>query len=81
MRIEAFNIDFEMLYSSFLDRSLVVATHNDADGVYSAALLASAFNVDEVVFPDIFGDYNEEDVALDLGKPLNPEYKLSLIHI
>jgi len=54
---------------------LKVAYHSDADGVASAALLASMFEVlenDEYPYsPTIFGGFNKGDVALDLGQPIN----------
>jgi single-stranded DNA-specific DHH superfamily exonuclease len=45
-----------------------LATHNDSDGVYSAAIVASVFNVKSVEFPE-FHKYKEYDAALDLGQP------------
>jgi len=63
---------------------LVVCSHFDADGCYSAALLSSVFKIKKIHFPWLFGDYsvikeqkrNETietsvDVGLDLGPPLD----------
>lgn len=73
---------------------LNIATHWDADGIYSAMILKKIFDVKEVKIPKVFGDYGFEDeqwkvanptskkqppdaskVALDLGFPLNKEYR------
>lgn len=59
---------------------LTVATHRDADGVYSLALLSKVFDVAMVNVPDLFGDYNE-GVSLDLGPPLNRDWRgISIDH-
>jgi len=73
------------IYQHLKDKEpLIVATHYDADGCYSAALLSTVFEIDRVFFPWIFGDYNEiketvgdeekiyvPDVVLDLGSPMS----------
>ena len=50
-----------------------VSSHSDADGVYSTSLLATIFPIEEVVFPDVFGEVLDEDVVLD-QVPIKPEY-------
>ena len=71
------------LYKELKDKEpLVIASHYDADGCYSAALFSMVFDIEKIYFPWIFGDYSmiketvgEEtkeikiDVALDLGAP------------
>lgn len=57
---------------------LVVASHYDADGCYSAALLSTVFNIETIYFPWVFGDLSSSedgvdlafDIVLDLGAPL-----------
>lgn len=56
-------------------KKLTVAFHHDADGVASLVLAKYVLDIDEVYAPDIFGDYKEEDLALDLGKPINNGFK------
>lgn len=68
-------------------KGINVASHTDADGVYSLALANLVLDIDNYIFPDKFGDYlnipgdptrGEEnipiDLALDLGTPLSEEY-------
>ncbi|MEM2260826.1 MAG: DHH family phosphoesterase [Ignisphaera sp.] len=50
-----------------------LAFHNDADGIYSASLLNSIFQIKEIEVPP-FGEYTSE-VAIDLGKPLKEEWE------
>jgi len=50
-----------------------VSSHSDADGVYSTSLLATIFPIEEVVFPDVFGEVLDEDVVLD-QVPIKPSY-------
>jgi len=63
---------------------LRICSHHDADGVTAAVLLSKVFYVDLVSFPEKFGDYSyvstttekyETDVALDLGPPLDSNFK------
>ena len=58
--------------------SLRVVSHGDADGIYSAVLLSSAYAIQEIQFPDTFGDCEMEDgmanVSLDFGEPLQKEF-------
>lgn len=64
------------LYDLFKEKErITLAFHKDADGVFSAALFCSVFKdrVAKTECPFLFGDYNE-DLALDLGAPLNTEY-------
>jgi hypothetical protein len=58
---------------------LVVCSHHDADGISSAVLLTTVFHIDNIKFPEVFGDYArittetesfDTHVALDLGPPL-----------
>jgi len=55
---------------------LQMAFHSDSDGVASACLLASIFEVEESkdfpYSPSIFGAYREGNIAVDLGSPLFP---------
>lgn len=66
-------------------KGLNVCSHHDADGVYSLALAAQVLDIDNYLFPDVFGDYKtipggpgeddvETDLAMDLGQPLDKEY-------
>ena len=68
-------------------KGINVASHTDADGVYSLALANLILDIDNYIFPDKFGDYlnipgdptrGEEsipiDLALDLGAPISEEY-------
>ena len=65
-----------------------LATHYDSDGIYSAAIVASIFKVQNIDFPE-FHKYQNYNVALDLGlpevewdgilvdhHPSSPEYKI-----
>lgn len=51
-----------------------VSSHHDADGVYSAVLLSKVFEISVIEFPDKFGDYENSQVSLDLGSPLNKDW-------
>lgn len=51
----------------------VLASHCDADGIFSAALLGSFNELTEVRFPTTFGEVSNEDLVADM-KPINPEY-------
>ena len=54
------------------NQPLLIATHLDADGIYSAVLFSYAFNIKDVTIPEEFGDYGSEvHVSLDLGPPIN----------
>jgi len=54
--------------------SINVASHHDADGVYSAVLLSKVIDIGNISFPDKFGDYSESQIALDLGSPLDKDW-------
>ena len=54
-----------------------LSMHDDADGVYSGAILSSIFKVKKVEFPE-FHEYST-DVAVDLGYPANTDWKGILI--
>jgi len=58
---------------------LKVSFHRDADGVYSLALLNTVFKIEEVYSPKVFGNYFSDDfkanVGLDLGEPIENEFK------
>jgi len=55
-------------------KEITVATHSDADGLYSAALLSLAIPVKIIKYPEEFGEVDKEDICLDMI-PLNPKYK------
>ena len=63
---------------------VVIATHDDADGIASAVMLAKALRADgvseiEVVFPEVFGDVDDSvDYCLDM-RPLRPDYSGTVI--
>jgi len=65
-----------------------LVSHSDADGIYSAAIVASLFKIQSIDFPE-FHKYQNCNVALDLGlpevewdgilvdhHPVTPEYKV-----
>ena len=69
-------------------KDLTVAFHNDADGVYSLAMLNSVLDIGNIYSPPKFGAYmkipgdvnvNEPDIpvdlAIDLGAPLDKDYE------
>jgi len=84
--MEVYNSNIESIKKDLENRgNLVIATHYDADGCYSAALLSEVYEILGVYIPEIFQDYcyfkareNEEvrmiDVALDLGQSLYKEF-------
>lgn len=64
---------------------LIVATHDDADGIYSQVLLSTVFKIEETRTPKDFGDFgykrkenditlDKEHVGLDLGQPISKEF-------
>jgi len=66
-------------------KPVTIAFHDDADGVYSAALVSTAIKVIDAVSPSNFGNYiymvDEEtgkntyvDLGLDLGMPLDKDF-------
>jgi len=67
------------------NQPLTVATHDDADGIYSQALFSTVFKIGEVRIPKTFGDYGykredgesplKENVGLDLGQPISKEFE------
>jgi len=59
---------------------LILACHNDGDGLYSADLFRKAFKVREVIIPKRFGDYSRSDVGLDLGVPLKDYFGIVIDH-
>ena len=64
--------------------TISLAFHDDADGIYSAALISSIFKVKNFVCPNEFGDYHLDDdtfvdLGLDLGAPLHEEFEGILI--
>ena len=83
--MEYYRIKKEDLYQEIKSREpLSVATHRDADGIYSLALLDTVFKVTAVNIPDEFGDYGfpstdpdvpQEDVSCDLGEPRFPDWE------
>jgi len=62
-----------MSLSQYLKASepIKLAAHSDADGLFSAAIVASIFNVENVEFPE-FHKYKNCNVALDIGQPEEP---------
>lgn len=65
--------------------SLVICSHSDADGIYSASLISTIFGVETVYFPKTFGDYSvaikevreqgeivEKKLSTDLALDLGP---------
>jgi len=63
------------------NQPLFVATHDDADGIYSAVLFSYVFEVKDIYIPEIFGDYGDEShVSLDLGAPLNKFTGVAIDH-
>ena len=70
-----------MSEKSILDLdNIKISLHTDADGIYSGVLLSTVIRVREVVFPDIFGEYSDEDLILD-QVPVDPLYdKLVIDH-
>jgi len=97
--IKFYNIDRNRLVEEIRSMEpLRLAFHGDADGLASACIIASIFKVREdsnyPYSPEIFGDYIDSDLAVDLGSPLgaydgiiidhhpdhpeNPEYRLVL---
>jgi len=67
------------------NQPLAVATHRDADGCYSTALIAEVYKINAIDIPDKFQDYcyfpSEKEgnrpinLALDLGQSLYKEFK------
>jgi len=68
------------------NQPLIIATHHDADGIYSGALFSRVFEIKEVRIPEDFQDYgyerineagkkiSKEHVGLDLGQPISKEF-------
>jgi len=56
-------------------KNLKVAFHSDADGIGSLSLAKCVLDIKEINSPDIFGDYEEEDLSLDLGPPISKNFK------
>jgi len=74
--IDCINIDRKDVYDEIKAlEPIILATHHDADGIYSAVLFSKIFKVDTVIIPEEFGDYQDADVSLDLGAPLNPDWR------
>jgi hypothetical protein len=72
--MDFYNIRREEVYSKLKSlEPLSIATHRDADGIYSGVLFSKIFKVEVVNVPDRFGDYNEI-VSLDLGSPIREDY-------
>lgn len=73
--IEYINIKKEELYQRLKDlEPLSLASHHDADGVYSAVLLSKIFEIGDVEFPEVFGDYSVQSVATDIGQSLDEDW-------
>ncbi len=73
--MEYHRIERDKVYSTLKSlEPLTVATHRDADGMYSLALLDTVFDIEDIYTPDIFGDYEDEKVSLDLGPALKWEW-------
>jgi single-stranded DNA-specific DHH superfamily exonuclease len=78
--LRIFNVKNNDVYKILKEHEpLKIAYHHDADGVASAALLATVFDiVQDKVYPCVpshFGMYHDGDVAVDLGSPKIEEYK------
>jgi len=97
--IEFYNLDKDKIVDEIRSlEPIKLAFHSDADGLASACLIASVFKVredsDYPFSPEIFGDYMDSNLAVDLGSPIdhydgividhhpdhpdNPDYKLVL---
>lgn len=73
--VEYININKEELYDTLKDMEpLSLATHHDADGVYSAVLLSKIFEIGDIEFPELFGDYSVQNVATDIGQSLDEDW-------
>jgi len=73
--IRFYNLTRESLIEEIRSKEpLRLAFHGDADGLASACIIASIFKVredsDYPYSPEIFGDYVDSDLAVDLGSPL-----------
>jgi len=69
------NILREKVYPFLKDlEPITLASHHDADGVYSAVLLSKIFEIDVIDFPEIFGEYSTASVSLDLGPPTDQSW-------
>ncbi len=73
--IDYVNIEKEDLYDTLKElEPFDLAAHHDADGVYSAVLLSKVFEIDNIEFPLLFGDYSSEQVAVDIGQSLDEDW-------
>jgi len=73
--MEFYNLSRQDL-DQFVSRpDLTVAFHDDGDGVASAVLFSYVLGYRPKLYsPSVFGDY-DQDVALDLGRPLTDNYQ------